>query len=212
MWNRDTTTEPFTESMHSGGYHDFYEGYSEIAEIGADGNRRIKRVYTGNYYGFPCNRGAAIRGTILAIYLLAVVSFVIAGVQNVVSQRVFLADTITAIELILMLVMARTVLFMYLYRPPYTLYMYRLLAERLPKVAAMAGFLDFLNAVVVMILFASRTLSGTKIPSGATFVAVAGYLASAGLLLLLNKRVSQIPWSVSQSDETRPRGSSYIRA
>lgn len=134
---------------HSGGYHKFFEGYTEYYVVDARGRRRLERVYTGPYYRQALSpwKRAALRLLYTALYLAAQALYLFGAVRQEGLWYLVLPIALTALSAALLLI----ALLYYLFAPvQMKLYLYKQSSVNLRRYAAACCIGLFLCAAAAL--------------------------------------------------------------
>lgn len=194
------------KNYHSRSYHRFFEGYTEKGIVNEKGNYQIVRVYTGDYYE-PCYKNGEKKKyeTIVTLcYCMAAALFFVSGVQRTAVNLLLPAALFQSIALWLLVLLARSVIYLWIEKPPYTVRKYRLVSEKMKSYSRVCAVFCWLTAAVMAVAWICLTASGHPAKSLSSLLCIAGFLACGLLLYTIFAMENHVAYRRKKSSEVRP--------
>lgn len=182
------------KTYHSRAYHRFFEGYSEKQTIDEKGNPKIIHVYTADYYEPSMTRDQWIKDKIIAVVLmvLAAVLFAIGGTINIPANAQAGVAVFEAAEIIFLFWLARSILYCFTARCPYTIRIYKIVSEKLIRNARRAAVCCWLTGAAMIVYTGLFMINGIGADVTGTLLSIVVEIMSGLMLYIIYHQANRI--------------------
>lgn len=195
-----------TKGWHSSAYHKEFEGYSEYLVEDEKGRKRVRRIYTGDWYRMNLNqKGKTLLFTeLIAAELACVVLFQLCGTRNIQANKVWYMALCQAAAIVGLIWTGSGIVHMAILPEKATIVQYRRSYEAVKKgsIISMAAFGLAALAVMPIIIKCVDFLTH--------LMCLALYTLAMVIMLVLNRLNENIPFEQLPNDSNAPENSAII--